>query len=91
MCSFNVCVFFPRLLIPFGKIFDRIHTICFMWPHINSLTQFLGFSYSMHCPLHFPVHMKKCYNRFSQTKVALYNSMLAVVRGSVEKLEEWCR
>ena len=33
MCSFYVCVFFPRSLIPFGKISDRIHTICFMWPY----------------------------------------------------------
>ncbi len=33
MCSFYVCVFFPRSLIPFGNISDRIHTISFMWPN----------------------------------------------------------
>ncbi len=27
-----VCVFPPRLLIPFDKISYHIHTICFMWP-----------------------------------------------------------
>ena len=50
-----------------------------------------GFTYSMHCPPSFPVRMRNCYNIFVKTKMALYTSMLAVIRGTTSKLDEWCK
>lgn len=51
----------------------------------------LGFVYSMKCPPDFPVQMRQCYDNFLGTQVALYNTMLAVIRGPIETLDEWCR
>ena len=58
------------------------------------LTEFLihaGFSYTMHCSPAFPVRMRTCYSAFQDTKVALYHSMLAIIRGTAIELHAWCR
>ena len=50
-----------------------------------------GFSYTVHCSPEFPVRMSECYDSFQETKVALYHSMLAVIRSEPAQLDSWCR